>query len=246
MKRDAAHPVRAAAALALAGALSLGARPAEAHLMAAKRGTVNVVGSDVYTVLSVPASALHAADDDHDGLLDVAELERHEAALQAEIDRRLVILDGDKAARTVRVDLILSPDHDAAGDRADQVVVLKHATLDAPPTDLRVRCDLFGARASERELTLTATRHPASGDGDRRARPHAGDDGARLLPDGGARAGGRRRAPGPARRGRDPRARDGAPRPAARAQAVSSDGPGLTLDRSSRSRPRSGPARRSP
>ena len=131
--------------------------------MAAKRGTVNVVGSDVYTVLSVPASALHAADDDHDGLLDVAELERHEAALQAEIDRRLVILDGDKAARTVRVDLILSPDHDAAGDRADQVVVLKHATLDAPPTDLRVRCDLFGARASERELTLTATRHPASG-----------------------------------------------------------------------------------
>ncbi len=153
----------AAAAAALAGALSLGARPAGAHLMPAKQGTVNVVGTGVFAVLSVPASALHDADDDHDGVLDVAELDRHEAALRAEVDRRLVVLDGETAARTVRVDLILSPAHDAAGDRADQIVVLKHAELDAPPADLRVRCDLFGERAPDRELTITATRHPASG-----------------------------------------------------------------------------------
>jgi hypothetical protein len=133
--------------------------------MAAKLGTVNVVGAGVFVVLSVPASALHDADadDNHDGLLDVAELERHEAALKAEIDRRLVVLDGATAARTVRVDLVLSPEHDAAGDRADHVVVLKHAELPAPPVDLRLRCDLFGERPSERELTITATRHPASG-----------------------------------------------------------------------------------
>jgi hypothetical protein len=143
--------------------MSLGARPAGAHLMAPAQGTVNVVGAGVFVAVSVPASSLHDADDDHDGVLDAGELERHEEALRAEIDRRLVVLDGERPARTVRVDLILSPAHGAPGDRSDQIVALKHAELAAPPSDLRVRCDLFGARASERSLTITATRHPAGG-----------------------------------------------------------------------------------
>jgi hypothetical protein len=63
----------------------------------------------------------------------------------------------------VRVDLMLSPAHEGAGDRAAQIVALKHAQLDAEPTDLRVETDLFGSRPAERSFTLTATRHPASG-----------------------------------------------------------------------------------
>lgn len=148
---------------ATAGALALAAPPASAHLIAADHGTVNVVGAAVFTVLSVPVSTLHDADDDHDGVLDVHELDRHEEALRAEIDRRLVVLDGAVPAKTVRVDLILSPEHGSAGDRAGHLVALKHATLDAAPSDLRVRCDLFGASAADREITFTATRHPASG-----------------------------------------------------------------------------------
>lgn len=131
--------------------------------MAAGQGTVNVVGAAVYTVLSVPASALHDADDDGDGTLDGGELERHEAAIAAEIERRLVVLDGNERARAVRLDLVLSPDHGAAGGRAAQIVALSHTELSAPPTDLHVRCDLFGDGASERALMITATRHPASG-----------------------------------------------------------------------------------
>ena len=130
----------------------------------AGQGTVNVVGAAVFAVLSVPASALHAADDDHDGVLD---MRRARSVTRRRCAPRWIagwsILDGATVARTVRVDLILSPEHGAAGGRADQIVALKHAELDAPPTDLRVRCDLLGARASERELTITATRHPASG-----------------------------------------------------------------------------------
>jgi hypothetical protein len=150
-------------AAALATALSLGARPAEAHLMPARQGTINVVGAGVFVVLSVPASALHGADDDRDGVLSAEELDRHEAELRAEVDRRLVVLDGATVARTERVDMILSPEHDAKGGRADQIVVLKHAVLDAAPVDLRVRCDLFGGGAAERELKITATRHPEGG-----------------------------------------------------------------------------------
>ena len=146
---------------AVTTALLLGAQTARAHLIPAKQGTVNVVGAAVYTVVSVPTAALHDADDNHDGVLDVYELDRHEEALRAEVDRRLSIFDGSREAKTVRIDLILSPQHEAAGDRADQVVALKHSVLDAPPADLRVRCDLFGG--SDPELKITATRHPASG-----------------------------------------------------------------------------------
>lgn len=156
---------RAAVTGALAGALAFSAEPARAHLIPAKQGTVNVVGAAVFTVVSVPVAALQRvdADDNHDGVIDVHELDRHEAALRAEIDRRLAIFDGATEARTVRVDLILSPQHDSAGDRADQIVALKHAVLDAPPADLRVRCDLFAAGEPHGELKITATRHPASG-----------------------------------------------------------------------------------
>jgi hypothetical protein len=150
-------------AFGVAALLLASSRPAHAHLMPAQRGTLNVVGDAVYAVVSVPVSALHGWDDDGDGLLEVGELERHYEALRAEIDARFVVSDGDVPASTVRVDLVLSPQHEAAPDRADQIVALKHATFTDPPSNLRLTCDLFGALASERELTITATLHPASG-----------------------------------------------------------------------------------
>lgn len=148
---------------ALACASLLGARTAQAHLIPAGRGTVNVVGESVYAVLSVPVSAIQGIDDDRNGVVDAEEFRRHEADVKAEIDRRLAIADGSTPATTVRVDLVLSPQHDGASAQADQIVALKHAKLAAAPIDLRVRCDLFGASATEKELKITATRHPASG-----------------------------------------------------------------------------------
>jgi len=131
--------------------------------MPARQGTLNVVGDAVFGAVSIPVSALHGFDDDGDGLLEIRELERHYDALSAEVDRRLVVSDGDGPSTTVRVDLILSPQHEASPDRAEQVVALKHATFAGAPADLRLSCDLFGARTLEQELTFTATRHLASG-----------------------------------------------------------------------------------
>lgn len=148
-----------------AGALvtALSAAPASAHLIPAQQGTVNVVGTSVFAVLSVPVSALTGADDDGDGVVTLTEFERHEGALRAEIDRRLGIRDGDALAETVRVDLILSPQHDAPADRSDQIVALKHARFPAAPRALRVESDLFGSGASEKALKITATRPAATG-----------------------------------------------------------------------------------
>jgi hypothetical protein len=153
----------AAAIASLVGAFALAAAPAEAHLIPARQGTINLVGDAAFVVLSVPVSSLPDADENHDGLVDMEEFTRHEGELRAAIDRRLVVSDGATPATTVRVDLVLSPQHEAARDRADQIVVLKHARFAAPPTDLRVRCDLFGQGPTEQEFSLTATRHPPTG-----------------------------------------------------------------------------------
>jgi hydrogenase/urease accessory protein HupE len=134
------------------------ASSAEAHLMPSRRGTLNVVDHAVFGVLSVPVSALHGADDNGNGLLEMEELQRHLADLRAEIDRRFVISDGARLGETVTLDLVLSPEHDAATDRAGQLVALKHVTFPAPIQDLRVACDLFGALSEEQQVTITATR----------------------------------------------------------------------------------------
>jgi hydrogenase/urease accessory protein HupE len=143
--------------------LLLAAPPADAHLMPPKQGTVNIVGDAAFAVLSVPLSALHGADDHGDRVLDLGELRRHLPELRAEVDRRFVISDGTTSGETVTVDLVLSPEHESPTDRAQHLVALKHVRFPAPPEHLRVSCDLFGRGPQETELTITATRHPASG-----------------------------------------------------------------------------------
>ena len=133
-------------------------RPALAHLMSPSHGTLNVVDDAVFSVIAVPASALHGYDDDGDGLLDVGELERHHAELEAEVDRRFVLADGEARGTTLLVNLFLSPQHDGPADRADGLVALVHTRFARPVEEVTLACDLFGARESERQLTIKATR----------------------------------------------------------------------------------------
>jgi hypothetical protein len=132
-------------------------------------------------------SALHGFDDDVDGLLSASELDRHRAELAAEIDRRFVLSDSGVPGATARVDLVLSPEHEASPDRAAQVVVLKHSRFAGPVRDLRLACDLFGERSGERALTLTATRHPTSGPEAERAVLSPASSSHRFFPSPGSR-----------------------------------------------------------
>jgi hypothetical protein len=145
---------------ALALAALFGARPAHAHLMPASQGTLNFAGDSVFSVIAVPVSALHGFDDDGDGLLGMGELERHHAELEAEIDRRFVLRDGEGQGTTVLVNLVLSPQHDAPSDRAEGVVALIHTRFARPPEGVELTCDLFGKPEGERRLTMKATRRP--------------------------------------------------------------------------------------
>jgi hypothetical protein len=54
---------------------------AEAHLMVAQHGTLNVVDDGVFMVLSLPVSAFDGVDDDNDGKVSMLEFNNHRGAI---------------------------------------------------------------------------------------------------------------------------------------------------------------------
>ena len=76
-RRGPRWPVMLAAALCTVWV----AQPVAAHLMEDQQGTLNIVGQRGYLVLSLPVSAISGADEDGDGLLSGAELQRRAPAI---------------------------------------------------------------------------------------------------------------------------------------------------------------------
>jgi hydrogenase/urease accessory protein HupE len=128
-----------------------------AHLMPEQRGTINVQGDSVYVVLSIPVTALTGFDDNKDLVLSTEELQRHQAHLREQIDRRLLITHKGQTGQTMVVNLVHSPLHEQTV-QADQLIVLKHVRFAALPSEPAIHTDLFGTAVKERELTLRATR----------------------------------------------------------------------------------------
>jgi hypothetical protein len=186
---SAARRVRrlAAGLAAIVGAALLVAAPADAHLMPAQQGTLNVLGDAVFEVVTVPVSALHGADDDGDGRLSTAEVAAHEGALQKELGARFRLYDAapsaspsgspsgatkaggaDGRAGTLEL-VVVRAEHDErvepaelsttdTGPGARHVLVLMKTRFAAEPRALRLVTDLFGPGDDERQLTIRATR----------------------------------------------------------------------------------------
>ena len=136
--------------------------PAQAHLLPAQQGTLNIVGNSVFAAVSFPVSALHGFDDDKDGLLSAAELAKHQTELQEDVERRWSLHDDAENGKTVLLNLMLSPAHAQTGDRADQLIALKHVQFRHDPQQLTMVFDLFGTGNAEQQIALKATRGPAS------------------------------------------------------------------------------------
>jgi hypothetical protein len=143
--------------------------PASAHLVAAQRGTLNIVGDAAFLVLSVPVSAMQGVDDDGDGLLSKPELQRHADALHTQLLGGVQLRgpEGALPLQLVMVD-IASPDN-APAAAASHLSVLGRFQLRpagagggglqaSAPDGLSLRFALFGAKASERQQDLTITR----------------------------------------------------------------------------------------
>ncbi len=137
-------------------------QPAQAHLMVAQRGTLNIVGDGAFMVLSLPVSALSGVDDDGDGKLSLAEFSAHRAAIAAVVVRELRLSDGQGARTLEAMMLSPSPPDDAPTAPAAQLVVLGRFALGDAGGALRFETGLFGKAADERVFQVTVTR-PATG-----------------------------------------------------------------------------------
>ena len=143
---------------------------AHAHLLPAQKGTLNLVSDTAYMVLSVPVSALRGVDDDGDGALSSVELGSHVAAIEAQVQAGVQLLDGGDAAPLRLLMLDRAPAADGRLDAAaSHLVILGRfqlptrpgAAADAGGLDVRglaLHFTLFGSGADEQVQDWTVTR----------------------------------------------------------------------------------------
>jgi hydrogenase/urease accessory protein HupE len=131
---------------------------AEAHLMPAKQGTINIVDKSVYVVLTVPVSAVKDFDDNHDGAMDLAEISRHQKALNDNLGSRIALWAASDAG-VAGLTMVMSPQ---TGDQADQptnyLLLMHERTFKAPPTNLHMKVNIFGDAADQKQIAMRAKR----------------------------------------------------------------------------------------
>ena len=133
-----------------------------AHLMVAQHGTLNIVGHDVFMVLSLPISAFDDIDEDNNGEVSMIEFNRNRAAIAESVRRNVVLSDanGDCPLHGLTLSPVLSDHatHHASSETMSQLVVMGRFALDDSDHALRFEVGLYGTLAAERSLQVTVTR----------------------------------------------------------------------------------------
>lgn len=142
---------------------------AQAHLVAARSGTLNLAGTGAFLVLSLPASALTGADDDGDGTLSRDEVRGNAAVIASQLKAGVQLLgrDGPLPLSLLMVDVV--PPESAPAAVVNEVTVLGRFQLpvkvdgagsltDFLPGGLTLRFDLFGMNADGRPQYVTISR----------------------------------------------------------------------------------------
>lgn len=119
-----------------------------AHLMPAGQGAVRLVGDSAYAVVSIPVSALSGFDDNHDGLIDPAEINAHRASLDEQISRLLVLSNGEQKGKLIFSDLLLSHVGDGMAKASDNVVAVRRYQWASTVESLQLHADLFESSAT--------------------------------------------------------------------------------------------------
>jgi hydrogenase/urease accessory protein HupE len=143
--------------LVVALGLALVASPARAHLMPKQNATLNIVDRAAFCVVSVPASALRGVDDDGNGLISKAEIQRHTNEIQAQFEAQFHLRSNGQAGVSA-LSWVSSPDTDGSEPEHDFVVIMHRVNFDEVPQHPELSTDLFGTRPGEKQLTITATR----------------------------------------------------------------------------------------
>jgi hypothetical protein len=97
---------------------------AQAHLMVAQHGTLNIVDDGAFMVLSLPISAFEGVDDDSDGKVSMVEFNNHRGAIVESVGQNLTL--SDKDGNLSLQGIMLSPvvPHDAPEEPLSQLIVM--------------------------------------------------------------------------------------------------------------------------
>jgi hypothetical protein len=131
---------------------------AEAHLMVAQHGTLNVVDDGVFMVLSLPVSAFEGVDDDNDGKVSMLEFNNHRGAIVESIRQNVTLSDGQGSALLQGIMLSPVAPHDSTVESISQLAVMGRFTLNDSASALRFHIGLYGKGAAEKSLAITAKR----------------------------------------------------------------------------------------
>ena len=140
---------------------------AQAHVMAAQQGTLNIVGEAAFMVLSVPVSAFKAVDDG-DGALSKGELVTHAGTVRQQLKEGVQLFQGEQALPLylMMVDVV---GHDNAPEApSTQLMVMGRFQLRGDSSDgvselaqtdtMRLHFNLFGRDSDEQAQDISITR----------------------------------------------------------------------------------------
>ena len=134
---------------------------AYAHLLPKQNATMNVVDEAIFFVVSVPASTLKNVDTDGNGLLSIAEVQAGNLSIRRQFDARFHVSSNGKRGEKV-LTWVMPPQTGGETADTDYLVVLHRTNFAKPPKNPRVETDLFGTKAGEAQLVMTAT-HKVAG-----------------------------------------------------------------------------------
>ena len=137
---------------------------AQAHLMTAQRGTLNLVPAGGFVVMSVSVQAFRGVDDDADGRLSMSELRAHADDISTQVARGLQLIGERGPIELQGLMLNLAPDAHTPSAPASYLVVMGRFPLrlgassgDRSPSGnppLKLRFSLFGHTADAKRQVV--------------------------------------------------------------------------------------------
>lgn len=129
-----------------------------AHLVVSQHGTLNIVDSGTYMVLSLPVSAFQGVDENGDGLFSLDELRHNAPRIEAQVQQGVSLHSGLGVHPLEGVMLnTVPPDNNPFG-ASNQVLVLGRFAVPPQTQGLQFSLHLFSALAAEQVQHITVSR----------------------------------------------------------------------------------------
>ena len=131
---------------------------ASAHLMVAQQGTINIIGTEAFVVISIPISAFVGIDTNQDGQVSMIEFNQNRSHLTKEIEQKFILIDPDQSAQLIDILLSPTPEHHSQVNHFKQLTVMGKFDLTGLSHSYQLFADLFGSSPNEQTLKITVIR----------------------------------------------------------------------------------------